>query len=334
MPALDFAFDLDSHDDALEPHRGVEFHEMPVRQILNRCTNPKMYFRWTINPVPRMRVRMCLLLRALYSRLPGTTDPMDFERRIFVKRMAAEVLARTLSRTPIGDGSIAIGTATDPYQPAERMFGLTRGMLEVFAQLSGLHLSITTKSTLVARDIDLIARINQRSKISVNFSCITLNPRLARVLEPRAPRPELRMRTLAMLRESRPPLRRPDDADDPGADRFAALDRKRDCCRARGESEGCMVEAAVSEARRGAALPSVSCARNFPSWRRRSTHSMGARSMRRPTTRIASARSWIGCASSMASHQPTSATRLRRPQRTGPRSSASTWARRIIRKRA
>ena len=197
--ALDLDFDLDTHDDALEPHRGVEFHEMPVRQILNRCTNPKMSFRWTINPYRGCEFG-CVYCYARYTHdFLELRDPMDFERRIFVKRMAAEVLARTLSRTPIGDDSIAIGTATDPYQPAERKFGLTRAMLEVFAQLSGLHLSITTKSTLVARDIDLIARINQRSKISVNFSCITLNPRLARVLEPRAPRPELRMRTLAML---------------------------------------------------------------------------------------------------------------------------------------
>jgi DNA repair photolyase len=197
--ALDLDFDLDSHDDTLEPHRGVEFHEMPVRQILNRCTNPKMSFRWTINPYRGCEFG-CVYCYARYTHdFLELRDPMDFERRIFVKRMAAEVLGRTLSRTPIGEDSIAIGTATDPYQPAERQYGLTRAMLEVFAQLSGLHLSITTKSTLVARDIDLLARINQRSKISVNFSCITLNSRLARVLEPRAPRPELRMRTLAML---------------------------------------------------------------------------------------------------------------------------------------
>ncbi|HVN27330.1 MAG TPA: radical SAM protein [Candidatus Binataceae bacterium] len=197
--ALDLNLIFDSHDDALEPHRGVEFHEMPVRQILNRCTNTRMPFRWTINPYRGCEFG-CVYCYARYTHdFLDLRDPMDFERRIFVKRMAAEVLARTLSRTPIGDDAIAIGTATDPYQPAERKYGLTRAMLEVFAQLSGLHLSITTKSTLVARDLDLLTRINQRSRISVNFSCITLNPRLQRVLEPRAPRPELRMRTLAML---------------------------------------------------------------------------------------------------------------------------------------
>src|ERR1700693_1670249 len=197
--ALDLALDLDSHDDALEPHRGVEFHEMPVRQILNRCTSPRMPFRWTINPYRGCEFG-CVYCYARYTHdFLELRDPMDFERRIFVKRMAAEVLARTLSRTPIGDDAIAIGTATDPYQPVERKYELTRGMLEIFAQLAGLHLSITTKSTLIARDVGLLAAIHRRSNMAVNFSCITLNPRLARVLEPRAPRPELRMRTLATL---------------------------------------------------------------------------------------------------------------------------------------
>src|SRR6202022_890707 len=161
--ALDLALDLDAHDDALETHRGVEFHEMPVRQILNRCTSPRMSFRWTINPYRGCEFG-CVYCYARYTHdFLELRDPMDFERRIFVKRMAAEVLSRTLSRTPIGDDSIAIGTATDPYQPAERKFGLTRSMLEVFAQLAGLNLSITTKSALVVRDLDLLSAINSRS---------------------------------------------------------------------------------------------------------------------------------------------------------------------------
>src|SRR5579864_1742406 len=197
--ALDLALDLDSHDDALEPHRGVEFHEMPVRQILNRCTSPRMPFRWTINPYRGCEFG-CVYCYARYTHeFLELRDPMDFERRIFVKRMAAEVLARTLSRTPIGSDQIALGTATDPYQPAERKFRLTRSMLEVFAQVGGLDLSITTKSALVARDLDLLRAINVRSRLSVNFSLITLNRRLQRILEPRAPRPSLRLRALAEL---------------------------------------------------------------------------------------------------------------------------------------
>src|SRR5579862_4629660 len=197
--ALDLALDLESHDDALEPHRGVEFHEMPVRQILNRCTNPRMPFRWTINPYRGCEFG-CVYCYARYTHeFLELRDPMDFERRIFVKRRAAEVLERTLARTPIGRDAIAIGTATDPYQPAERQFGLTRSMLEVFAKVGGIRLSITTKSNLVVRDLDLLRKINERSELSINFSLITLNRRLQRALEPRAPRPEMRLRAMSVL---------------------------------------------------------------------------------------------------------------------------------------
>jgi DNA repair photolyase len=184
----------------LAPARDVEFLEMPVKQILNRCTSPSMSFRWTINPYRGCEFG-CVYCYARYTHeFLELRDPMDFERRIFVKRMAAEVLARTLSRTPIGSDQIAIGTATDPYQPAERKFGLTRSMLEVFAQLGGLDLSITTKSGLITRDLDLLKAINSRSRLSVNFSLITLNRKLQRILEPRAPRPSLRLRALEELR--------------------------------------------------------------------------------------------------------------------------------------
>jgi len=183
----------------LDVTRGVEFIEMPVRQILNRCDSPRVPFRWTINPYRGCEFG-CVYCYARYTHdFLELRDPMDFERKIFVKRMAAEVLSRTLSRTPIGTDAIAIGTATDPYQPAERKYGLTRSMLEVFAQLSGPDLSITTKSSLIVRDLELLKRINRRSKLSVNFSVITLARKLQRILEPRAPRPGLRLRALFEL---------------------------------------------------------------------------------------------------------------------------------------
>src|SRR5215469_18128036 len=158
--------------------RDVEFVDMPVKQILNRCTSPRMPFRWTINPYRGCEFG-CVYCYARYTHdFLDLRDPMDFERKIFVKRMAADVLARTLSRTPIGTDAIALGTATDPYQPAERKYGLTRSMLEVFANLSGLDLSITTKSSLIVRDLALLTKINRRSKLSVNFSLITLDRKL------------------------------------------------------------------------------------------------------------------------------------------------------------
>src|SRR6516162_3575507 len=136
--------------------RDVEFVDMPVKQFLNRCDSPRMPFRWTINPYRGCEFG-CVYCYARYTHeFLELRDPMDFERRIFVKRQAAEALARNLTRTALGGDQIALGTATDPYQPAERKFGLTRSMLEVFARLGGLNLSITTKSALIARDLDLL----------------------------------------------------------------------------------------------------------------------------------------------------------------------------------
>src|SRR5436305_11487686 len=131
---------------------------------------------------------------------------LAFERRIFVKENAADVLRRTLRNGSDrhlalrGDESIVIGTATDPYQPAERRFRVTRSILEVLAEHTGLSIVIITKSPLVTRDVDVLRRIARNSEITVHLSLITLDRELARRLEPRAPTPEARVRALARLR--------------------------------------------------------------------------------------------------------------------------------------
>jgi DNA repair photolyase len=132
---------------------------------------------------------------------------LAFERRIFVKENAADVLRRALRNGSdrhlalLGDETIVIGTATDPYQPAERRFRVTRGVLEVLAEHAGLSIVIITKSPLVTRDVDVLRRIARNSEITVHLSLITLDRTLARRLEPRAPTPEARVRALARLRE-------------------------------------------------------------------------------------------------------------------------------------
>ena len=139
-----------------------------------------------------------------------TTLPpwLAFERRIFVKENAAEVLRRTLRTGSerhlalLGRETIVIGTATDPYQPAERRFRVTRSVLEVLAEHPGLSIVIITKSPLVTRDVDLLRRIARHSEICVHLSLITLDRPLARRLEPRAPTPEARLRALGRLREN------------------------------------------------------------------------------------------------------------------------------------
>src|SRR5271166_3177677 len=98
-PASSALFDDRLYDPALPPIRDVEFVEMPVRTILNRCENPRMPFRWTINPYRGCEFG-CVYCYARYTHeFLELRDSMDFERRIFVKRMAAQVLSHTLSRT-------------------------------------------------------------------------------------------------------------------------------------------------------------------------------------------------------------------------------------------
>lgn len=133
---------------------------------------------------------------------------LAFERNIFVKQNAPEVLARTLRHGSekhlalLNGETIVIGTATDPYQPAERRFRVTRRILEVLAEHPGLKISIISKSPLITRDIDLLSRINRISELCIHLSLITLRRDLARKLEPRSPTPEARVRALARLREA------------------------------------------------------------------------------------------------------------------------------------
>jgi DNA repair photolyase len=129
---------------------------------------------------------------------------LAFERRIFVKRDAGALVRRALAKpallAAIQRDGVVIGTATDPYQPAERRFRLTRSILEALAEHPGLIVTIITKSPLVTRDLDLLARIAQRSRLTVHVSLITVDRDLARRLEPRAPTPEARLRGIARLR--------------------------------------------------------------------------------------------------------------------------------------
>jgi DNA repair photolyase len=125
-------------------------------------------------------------------------DPMDFERKIYVKHFDPIAFRQELEYLPQGE-TIALGTATDPYQPAERRYGHTRSILEVFAKTQGFRLGITTKSDLVSRDIDLLKEIMRRHYLSIHMTVTTMDRDLARLLEPLAPRPDLRLNTVRRL---------------------------------------------------------------------------------------------------------------------------------------
>ena len=141
-----------------EEKRGTEYFLLPVRSILNRCNSPRVPFEWTINPYRGCEFG-CRYCYARYTHEYMELDPLDFEHKIYAKQNAGALLVSDLrnhaSSLASEDGSpehIAIGTATDPYQPAERDFGVTRAILTEFARREGLSLSITTKSNQVVRD--------------------------------------------------------------------------------------------------------------------------------------------------------------------------------------
>ena len=184
-----------------EAKRGTEYFLLPVKSILNQCNSERVPFRWTVNPYRGCEFG-CRYCYARYTHEYMELDGAEFETKIYVKQNAGALAERDLSREKIWGEHIAIGTATDPYQPAEREFGATRAILEKMAEREGLSLSITTKSNQVVRDIELLQRISARSSLTVNLSITTLRTRLARLLEPRAPRPDLRLEAVRKLREA------------------------------------------------------------------------------------------------------------------------------------
>ncbi len=191
----------------------VEFRTMEPRSLLNRSVSKRIpWLAWSINPYRGCEFG-CRYCYARYThefihpaeRSAGQENPSQelsaelFEREIYIKQHAAWLLRQELKQVRPGE-QIALGTATDPYQPIERHAQVTRSLLEVFAEQRGLRLGIVTKSTLIERDIDLLVRIGERNRLNLHLTITTPHAKLARILEPRAPRPDLRFRTVARLR--------------------------------------------------------------------------------------------------------------------------------------
>jgi DNA repair photolyase len=194
----------------------ITFRALKTRSILNRSISKRqLSLAYSINPY-----RGCeFACRYCYARYtheflqpnPIATPPIGthdipqqpwaiaFEREIYLKENAAWLLDQEL-RTVDRDQEIAIGTATDPYQPIERRTGITRSLLEVFSRQEGYRIGIITKSNLITRDIDLLQQIAATNTLVVHLTITTADAGLARKLEPRAPRPDLRFAAVRELR--------------------------------------------------------------------------------------------------------------------------------------
>jgi DNA repair photolyase len=184
-----------------DARRGTEYFKLPVRSILNHCDSERVPFRFTVNPYRGCEFG-CRYCYARYTHEYMELDGSEFERKIYVKQNVGPLTERDLNSEKIWGEHIAIGTATDPYQPAEGEFGATRAVLEKMAEREGLSVSITTKSNQVVRDLDVLKRLAERSSLTINITVTTLRTRLARLLEPRAPRPDLRLAAVRKLRDA------------------------------------------------------------------------------------------------------------------------------------
>ncbi|MGH6671900.1 MAG: PA0069 family radical SAM protein [Xanthobacteraceae bacterium] len=169
-----------------------------TRKIITRNDSPDISFDRSINPY-RGCEHGCVycFARPTHAYL-GLSPGLDFESKLFIKPNAPELLERELSAPGYAPKIIAIGTNTDPYQPIERRYKIMRGILEVLDR-AGHPVGIVTKSTLVLRDLDILARMAERNLAKVAISVTTLDAKLARAMEPRAPTPSRRLDALRQL---------------------------------------------------------------------------------------------------------------------------------------
>jgi DNA repair photolyase len=172
-----------------------------TRTIIARNTSPDIGFDRSINPY-RGCEHGCVycFARPTHAYL-GLSPGLDFESRIFVKPEAPKLLAAELAKPSYVCRPIAMGTNTDPYQPAERNYEITRGVLEVLRDHNH-PVCIVTKSALIQRDIDILSAMAKKNLASVTMSITTLDRALARTLEPRAATPERRLETLRALADA------------------------------------------------------------------------------------------------------------------------------------
>ncbi|HEY7351562.1 MAG TPA: radical SAM protein, partial [Terriglobales bacterium] len=145
---------LAAHGESVRQGHEVEYFTLPIRSLLNRCVSKRqMPFTWTINPYRGCEFA-CKYCYARYTHeFMEMRDAIEFEQKIYAKQHAAELLRQELKKVKPGE-EIALGTATDPYQPIERKLEITRAILQEFARHAGFEIGIVSKSAMIIRDID------------------------------------------------------------------------------------------------------------------------------------------------------------------------------------
>jgi DNA repair photolyase len=193
-------------DDEELPPLGTTVTFEAARSIITRNESPDIGFDRSINPY-RGCEHGCIYCYARPTHSYLNLSPgLDFETKLVAKRNAAELLSKELAAPGYTPELIMVGVNTDAYQPIERELKITRGVLEVL--VAARHpFGLVTKSSLVERDLDLIATMAQSNLVSVSISITSLDSRLARILEPRAASPERRLRTVRTLAEAGVPVR-------------------------------------------------------------------------------------------------------------------------------
>ncbi len=188
-----------------QPHPRTQFFPDHAASLLTRNDSPDVGFTWGLNAYRGCEHGCAYCYARPYHEYLGWSSGLDFESRIMVKLRAPELLRAELASPRWVPEPIAMSGATDCYQPAERQFRLTRGCLEVCAELRH-PIGIVTKNALVTRDLDLLTELARHRCISVHVTVTTLDADLAGRLEPRAARPAARLRTVRALAEAGIPV--------------------------------------------------------------------------------------------------------------------------------
>ncbi|MHA1157672.1 MAG: PA0069 family radical SAM protein [Alphaproteobacteria bacterium] len=186
--------------DLLPPFR-TDVQVENARTILTRNDSPDISFDRSINPYRGCEHGCAYCFARPTHAFMGLSPGLDFESRLFAKPNAAALLERELSKPGYQARTVAIGTNTDPYQPIERRFHIMREILEVLDRTSH-PVGIVTKSTLIARDIDILSSMAERGLVKVAVSVTSLDRKLSRAMEPRAATPDRRLDTLRLLAEA------------------------------------------------------------------------------------------------------------------------------------